>query len=351
MFKRTINELSVRLAIAPAGPLLIKAGDTGGADPTRPDMEFVRTWHQGRETIYLPGSSLKGMLRAHCEKIARTVAGADGNGRLSCNPLKADAGAADGSCGEKFSRRAGRLSPSDAYHDSCFVCQMYGNTALASRVRIADAYPSLPLALARLDEDERTALPPTPAWDDLDDAQRQRLDPNRTEERHGVAIDRVYGSVAVGPFNFETATGGVFEATLTLRNFTTAQVGLLALALRDLQQRRIQIGFAKSRGLGRLDVSIPAVVLRYPLGDFLPALAAETVAGVGAVMHALDAGAASAYGYHAGDAVRVEGLALAEDGWGGREVELTAAADQDRLWRACAGAWATAVREAVGHAQ
>jgi CRISPR/Cas system CSM-associated protein Csm3 (group 7 of RAMP superfamily) len=46
---------------------------------------------------------------------------------------------------------------------------MFGNTSLASRVRIEDAYP---------DRDK-----PKP----------------KLEERNGVAIDRVFGSVAVGP--------------------------------------------------------------------------------------------------------------------------------------------------------
>ena len=56
-----LNDPQQRAVTAPDGPILIKAGDTGAVDPTRPDMEFVRAWYNGQETVYLPGSSLKGM--------------------------------------------------------------------------------------------------------------------------------------------------------------------------------------------------------------------------------------------------------------------------------------------------
>ena len=41
MHRQVVNEALLELALWPDGPLLIKAADTG-ADPTRPDMEFVR---------------------------------------------------------------------------------------------------------------------------------------------------------------------------------------------------------------------------------------------------------------------------------------------------------------------
>ena len=59
MHKQLVNEASFRFVIEPDGPILIKAGESG-ADPTRPDMEFVRTrWPGSKEPdVYLPGSSL-----------------------------------------------------------------------------------------------------------------------------------------------------------------------------------------------------------------------------------------------------------------------------------------------------
>ena len=62
MHKALLCELHLDFAIEPRGPLLIKSGREAGADPTLPDMNFVRTYHPTLgETVYLPGSSLKGV--------------------------------------------------------------------------------------------------------------------------------------------------------------------------------------------------------------------------------------------------------------------------------------------------
>ncbi len=88
MHKATFLEATLNFSIAPDGPILIKAGETSGSDPARPDMEFIRTkrWvdkHQGddqtaspshgTEMLYIPGSSLKGVIRAQCERICRSL--------------------------------------------------------------------------------------------------------------------------------------------------------------------------------------------------------------------------------------------------------------------------------------
>lgn len=329
MFKRHLNELTIHFTITPDGPILIKAGDTGAVDPTRPDMEFVRTWYNGQETVYLPGSSLKGMIRAHCEKVARTVSNGNHNGaegrdhmarRMACNPLLDKSADPEGGCGEKFSRLWPSKSPAaeEAMRYSCFVCQMFGNTALASHVRLSDAYPTAEfMAIA-----------------------------NRTEERHGVAIDRVYGSVAVGPFQFETVTHGVFAGTLTVRNFTTAQLGLLGLALRDLQEQRVSIGFAKSRGLGRIKTTIARTSLRYPSGEYLETAEGQRLVQDGAisgVASLLAHDEASQYGYPANDRAGTAGLIYRPDGWGGLVADLEGP-DALAIFKACVPAWAEVVR-------
>jgi CRISPR-associated RAMP protein (TIGR02581 family) len=322
MFKQLYNEASITLRIEPDGPILIKASESG-ADPTRPDMEFVRTIYKGQETVYLPGSSLKGVLRAHCERLARTVqadavAGKLSERRLSCDPLHASL-----SCGQQWEeekrqarQRRRELSTAEIYQRSCFVCRLFGNTALASHLRLTDAYPR-------------------------DTAEV------RTEERNGVAIDRVFGSVAVGPFNYETATAGAFVCAIQMRNFTVAQLGLLALALRDLEVQRLGVGFAKSRGLGRVQASVQQVTFRYPactlngtltlLGQDRPGSAPTTLAGVGSF--APDEG----YGLQSNDAlVLPAGLTLIPDDWAEPALTLTGdtqAAQITSLWRECARAW------------
>jgi CRISPR/Cas system CSM-associated protein Csm3 (group 7 of RAMP superfamily) len=226
MHKKLVNHCTIDLTIIPDGPILIKSGKEG-ADPTKPDMEFVETYHAGGRSIYLPGSSLKGAIRAHSERIVRTV------GSEKRNATKSNHLWANDPLNDKYDYLKDVKSGSQIYQLSSFTDQMFGNTAIASRVRIEDAYP---------------------------DASK----PLKIEERNGVAIDRVFGSVAVGPFNYQVCTAGEFRTKLHLKNFTLAQLGLIGLVLRDLNDGWFGLGFAKSRGLGTVSVKYNQAVVQYP---------------------------------------------------------------------------------------
>ncbi len=224
MHKRLVNHCTITLTLTPQGPILIKAGKAG-ADPTKPDMEFVETYYQGTKSIYLPGSSLKGAIRAHAERIVRTVGSdsppASGNRLWANDPLND---------GRVYLQK--QLAP-DVYQLSCFTDQLFGSTEIASRLRIEDAYPVDPQTI-------------------------------KLEERNGVAIDRVFGSVAVGPFNYQVCTAGEFKTKIHLKNFTLAQLGLLGLVLRDLNEGWFGLGFAKSRGMGTVAVNLEQAIVQYP---------------------------------------------------------------------------------------
>ncbi|MBD2248653.1 RAMP superfamily CRISPR-associated protein [Nostoc sp. FACHB-888] len=220
MHKRLVNHCTIDLSIIPDGPILIKSGREG-ADPTNPDMEFVRTFHRGGWSIYLPGSSLKGAIRAHTERIVRTIGGDNNTKKLwASDPTKGD-------------YLPKNLASHDIYEQSSFTDQMFGNTSIASRIRIEDAHP---VDLTQL----------------------------KLEERNGVAIDRVFGSVAVGPFNYQVCTDGEFRTKIHLKNFTLAQLGLIGLVLRDLNDGWFGLGFSKSRGLGTVRVQYNSAVVQYP---------------------------------------------------------------------------------------
>jgi hypothetical protein len=45
-----VNHCTIELTISPCDPILIKSGKEG-ADPTKPDMEFVETYHQGGKVV------------------------------------------------------------------------------------------------------------------------------------------------------------------------------------------------------------------------------------------------------------------------------------------------------------
>lgn len=225
MHKYFVNHCTIELSIEPDGPILIKSGKEG-ADPTKPDMEFVEAYHTGGRTIYLPGSSLKGAIRAHSERIVRTI-GSDKRDASNLNKIWAN-----DPLNDKYDYLKDKSS-AEIYKLSSFTDKIFGNTSIASRIRIEDAYPS---------NDK----------------------PLRVEERNGVAIDRVFGSVAVGPFNYQVCTDGEFCTKIHLKNFTLSQLGLIGLVLRDLNDGWFGLGFAKSRGLGTVNINYKKAIVQYP---------------------------------------------------------------------------------------
>jgi CRISPR/Cas system CSM-associated protein Csm3 (group 7 of RAMP superfamily) len=327
MHSRVYNEATIRLTITPLGPVLIKSGEEG-ADPRRPDMSFVRTFRDGRRTVYLPGSGLKGVLRAHCERLARTADSEVRRGRNRGRPLACDPLNESESCGGRMRKEIKRQKEKDwpgsrKHSESCFLCRMFGNTSIASHFQIADAYPT---------------------------------GEYRTEERNGVAIDRVYGSVAVGPFNYETVTTGEFQTTLRLKNFTLAQIGLLSLSLRDLSLERVRLGFAKSRGLGLVSARVEELALSYPLCDLAGGqlsmlggeglLPAGKLYGVGQFVDPKDG-----YGYPRPDEIEMpSGYDYSPDEWMGVEVRAPrlegGGADWKPLAQRCVLRWKAEVEDA-----
>lgn len=220
MFKQLLNECIIDVEIKTDGPLLIKSGI-----PTLsgPDMAFVTTWRNGAQEVYLPGSSLKGTLRSHAERIARTLKAA-----AACNPF-AEANAQDAFCGLIFEERKEEDAwPNDknelnqlVYRDSCPICRLFGSTWFAGRLATEDAY----------------AVGSTP----------------KLQQRDGVGIDRFTGGAAHGvKFDLEVVTEATFATRLHLRNFELWQLGLLGFVLTDLADGLIRMGAAKSRGLGRV---------------------------------------------------------------------------------------------------
>jgi len=239
MLAKFYNEARFELALKPRTPLLIKAGGEGAAaiDPTVPDMCFVRTHRNGRDEVYIPGSSLRGVIRSYAEKLIRSV-----NELEACDPTqtRGERGGVERlkqACGtneREVEKKTGKkkltdLTGPEAFKISCYACRLFGNTALAGRIRVCDFY----------------------------------LEGNPTlETRYGVAIDRVTGAVAQGPFELETLTEGTFSGTVSIRNFTLGQLGLLGAALLDIADGLVPIGFSKSRGLGKVELTFRRFVVR-----------------------------------------------------------------------------------------
>ncbi|MGV3720925.1 MAG: type III CRISPR-associated RAMP protein Csx7 [Actinomycetota bacterium] len=307
MHKRWVSECLIHLELSSEGPLLIKSGITR-ADGA--DMVPVLTHRtDDKAEPYLPGSSLKGVIRSHAERIARTLATSGPKpSELSlgaCNPFGklGEPGAACGARLEKRKKEGEALTPPVVYRDSCPVCKIFGSTFLLGRAAVPDAY-----------------LVPGCAW--------------KQERRDGVGIDRVTGGAAgTAKFDFEVVVGGRFQATLRMTNFELWQLGLLGFVLHDLSDGMVTVGSGRSRGLGEIRATVQSVEIRYP-AVLVKDRPEKQLYG----LSALQAEDAAKYGYWEGEAsgVSVPGLELRPDPLGLRRSLELSADHVLTLWQALA---------------
>jgi CRISPR-associated RAMP protein (TIGR02581 family) len=233
MLKKIINHAIVEFRIIPLEPLLIKSGQatTGGVD-----MSFVRTYRTaGKDYPYIPGSSLKGVIRSYAEKICRSLRY---NPVPVCLPYVKPGEEQPGennqaSCGLRLNKyKDDPLAGAEVYRLSCPACRLFGSHWFIGRLATSDAY---------LDGTDYLL-----------------------EIRDGVAIDRLTGGTAGGAkYDLEVLTRGEFRTSLEIRNFERWQLGLAALVLRDMEQGLVRLGFGKSRGLGRIRIEIESFKISY----------------------------------------------------------------------------------------
>jgi CRISPR-associated RAMP protein (TIGR02581 family) len=239
MLKKIVNEAFFTLRITTTGPLLVKSGH---ASVSGPDMTPVLTWRNGKQEVFIPGSSLKGVFRSHIEKIVCSL-----KPRVVCYPFElsdmtrekiADLKQLQSdfleSCGGIFNQYAKRSEENRrrleertdlVYAASCPTCRLFGSTGFIGRVAIGDAY--------LVSEQFR-------------------------EQRDGVGIDRLTGGASHGAkFELEVVSADVsFETDIHLRNFEIWQLGMLFVVLQDMADELIRLGSGRSRGLGQVKAEI-----------------------------------------------------------------------------------------------
>lgn len=228
MLKKIVNEAHFTLRITTTGPLLIKSGR---ATVSGPDMTPVLTFRNGKQEVFLPGSSLKGVFRSHIEKVICSL-----KPRVACYPFSgSDDKEADlelrrrdyrDSCSAMFTG-AGHSNDTteQVYAQSCPVCRLFGSTGFIGRVAIGDAYV---------------------------------VTEQVKEQRDGIGIDRLTGGASNGAkFELEVVSTGVaFETDVHLRNFEIWQLGMLFVVMQDMEDELIRIGSGRSRGLGKVKAEL-----------------------------------------------------------------------------------------------
>jgi CRISPR-associated RAMP protein (TIGR02581 family) len=227
----------------------LSVGARASLMPTGSDLPVIKT----PEGIpFIPGSSLKGVVRAYTERLLRTMdelkQTRQGERLWACDPLDERERCVIAKCCEhcenckgnccrdcsrckncmvKRATQNNRLDDKkltqEIWQRSCTACRLFGSPWLASRVSFQDAMLSNRDSLLRL-----------------------------TEIRDGVGIDRDLGSAKSSiKYDFETVPAGAeFGITIVVENADEWEVGLLLLALEAMRKSELPVGGKTTRGPG-----------------------------------------------------------------------------------------------------
>ncbi len=214
MHSRLCNRAVLDLSIKPQGPLLVRAGHAA-SDASLPIEHNVQTPHGASPSApYIPGSSLKGVMRNHFERVARSC------GLTACDPFSAS------SCARRaLANSSAQISDAKLYSEVlCAACKVFGCEAAAGRFSVSDAMPS-------------------------DD------NPPKRQLRATLPVDRFLGSGRSATVkDFEPVVGGEFRTRIVLENFELWHLAMIGIVLMDVDDGRVQIGGLRSKGYGLVSV-------------------------------------------------------------------------------------------------
>jgi CRISPR-associated RAMP protein (TIGR02581 family) len=197
---------------------------------TRRGFDFCPIQEEGE--FVLPGSSLRGALRSHAEKIARSIVTldcGDENDFLkkcpACNP-HADASRPLTSCSILI--RENRKKQSNVpealleHENSCLACQLFGNLYKGSRLYVSDGYLANPPEIKIIDF---------------------------------LAIDRFTGGGKDGAkFDAVVLWRPLFTFRVFLENPQDWELGWLMLVLKDMRDEFVAMGFGQNKWFGNMKI-------------------------------------------------------------------------------------------------
>ncbi len=224
MFDQLKNRVIMQARLYMERPLAI--GARLSLEPSGTDLPVIKD-PAGRP--FIPGSSLKGVVRAHLERLLRAL---DRRPQLwACDPLS-------NPCVPPSVKRdlVEQWTQEGAFNDqqftkeildrSCTTCKLFGSPWLAGRLAFKDAF--------------------------LDARAMEGFAAPLTYIRDGVGIDRDLGAARRGiKYDFEAVIpGAVFRIEILGENLEDWEIGLLLTALQFWEDGFLPLGGKSTRGVG-----------------------------------------------------------------------------------------------------
>lgn len=207
MFAKLRNQFKLTFNLKVDSPLCIRSGEES-IDPTLPDMQCIRSNKNGESVVFIPGSSIKGVIRTQCEKIFNILAEKQiacdiFNEKSECNNINED------------------WKGEETYNALCPACKMFGSMSLGGRIKFKDAYP--------INNEFKIGY------------------------RNGVGINRITGAAQNHAlYGFEVVEDGKFQVTITGDNYELYQLKILLWALDDINEGYVTFGSSSTRGNGKM---------------------------------------------------------------------------------------------------
>jgi len=212
-FSQITNLYKFAITLKLKTPLHIGGNQDDGLTSDLPIMKTA----DGRP--YIPGSSLKGILRSASERLSHLLT----DEKPSCF-------LENGGCRPQEKKEIERTITSgdeekafkQIYSELCPICQTYGGGSISSKVKVNHVY---------FDGETKTRV------------------------REGIKINRETGTVEGGAlFNYEYIQPGIqFTIEVEAENLTETNKKVLALAFAQFKQNLLRIGGLQARGLGEVE--------------------------------------------------------------------------------------------------
>ncbi|MFQ5615857.1 MAG: RAMP superfamily CRISPR-associated protein [Anaerolineales bacterium] len=215
-----------------AGPLL--TNDTVSSTLTGFDhAPLLAQWGRWQHPV-LGGAGLRGVIRSHAERIARTIATHHAESKddflricPACNPVESRKEAALANCDSLLKENGVSNNAEVNDQQLCLACLLFGSSRRGSRLVVEDAPYNAKVAGEK---------PKLKMFDFL-------------------AVDRFTGGGAEG-FKFDALAlwQPAFTLNLYLENPAPWELGWLVLVLRDMQAGWLNVGMGAAKGFGRMEL-------------------------------------------------------------------------------------------------